>query len=327
MKTVQNIVDANIADLVDVNVSNPGGGQILSYDSTNSEWKNVDDVTVYTWEQWSALTPAQQQAIPKAKITGAPGVEGPINIELIKTLWTNPSPTSAFATQVITFTSDDYDFLLIIYAASTGATSFKKSVICRKDDPTDLEIYYKASESANDLMASRQVLLVQDTDSKLWIQNARVANNSEDNTKCIPIAVYGIKSSVTVDVSGVISDVSTSADKCMMSDGITSVEDAIEEVNGKLTWGAWTDVSNFSKNNDTWTAPSNGFLTIRFSGAGASDVYAYVASNSTVRASIAERNATGGYTLTAITPVHKNEEFTLLTNQTTIQAMFMPIGF
>ena len=64
MKTVQNIVDANIADLVDVNVSNPGGGQILSYDSTNSEWKNVDDVTVYTWEQWSALTPAQQQAIP-----------------------------------------------------------------------------------------------------------------------------------------------------------------------------------------------------------------------------------------------------------------------
>lgn len=326
MKTVQNIVDANIADLVDVNVSNPGGGQILSYDSTNSEWKNVDDVTVYTWEQWSALTPAQQQAIPKAKITGAPGVDGPINVDLMTKLWENSSPTSAFLPQTITLSSTDYDFLLCTYWNSYVRVSMS-SAIANKGESILLD---QADIDTTNGVKTKCRLLTYVTDTSFNVGNGYSSvgsTTSVSNDTIIPYQIYGIKSSVTVDVSGVISDVSTSADKCMMSDGVTSVQDAIEEVNGKLTWGEWTGVSNFSKNNDTWTAPSNGFLTIRFSGAGVSDLYAYVTSNSIIRASIAERNATGGYTFTAITPVHKNEEFTLLTNQTTIQAMFMPIGF
>ena len=41
-------------------------------DSTNGKTVVDDSPEVYTWEQWNALTPAQQQAIPLAKITGAP---------------------------------------------------------------------------------------------------------------------------------------------------------------------------------------------------------------------------------------------------------------
>ena len=106
-----------------------------------------------------------------------------------------------------------------------------------------------------------------------------------------------------------------------------NVQDAIEEVNGKLTWGAWTAVSNFNKNNDKWTAPSNGFLQLGFAEV-ATDYYVYALSGGVNRACISNKGQSGGYTSTALIPVHKNEEFTLLTNQSSgIVARFMPIGF
>ena len=91
------------------------------------------------------------------------------------------------------------------------------------------------------------------------------------------------------------------------------------------SFGAWQNINNFNLNNDTWTAPDDGFLQLSFT-AVATDVYVYAYSAGVNRAAISNKGVTGGYAATAMTPVHKGEQFVLLTNQSSgVTTRFMPI--
>ena len=225
---------------------------ITTDDSTNGKTIVDDSPTEITWTQWNNLTPEQQAAIPKALITDAPGVDGPINVELIKTLWTNPSPTSAFAAQNINLLNDEYDLLIFVGYYSTSYTAWLISSTCNKGHGTILHFSYNGTDFL------RTVTRVSDSSFNIADGQKGYGQTVEiDNTVCVPVAIYGIKTSVTVDVSGVISDVSTSADKCMMSDGVTSVENKITAniFSGEI------DVSSYSSDN-MYTCLSDGYAYI-----------------------------------------------------------------
>ena len=91
-------------------------------------------------------------------------------------------------------------------------------------------------------------------------------------------------------------------------------------------FGTWQAIANFSVNNDTWTAPCDGFLLLRLSGASVTDPYIYAYSGTIQVATVSIKGATGGYTYTNTTPVYKGQTFTLYTNQTSsVYTYFMPI--
>ena len=92
-------------------------------------------------------------------------------------------------------------------------------------------------------------------------------------------------------------------------------------------FGTWEVINNFNANGNTWTAPSDGFLFIKFSLGGASDVYVYASQGALPVATIACKGATGGYSLTTHVPVYEGQSFTMYTNQTSgINSYFMAIG-
>ena len=122
------IEDASGTDLTQRDTLKFVGSLKTTDDSTNGKTIVDDSPIEMTWAAWSALTPEQQAAIPKALITDVPDASGSIPVELIKTLWINSSPTSSFAAQTVTLASDDYDFLLISYRETTGSTNYKANI-------------------------------------------------------------------------------------------------------------------------------------------------------------------------------------------------------
>ena len=73
------------------------------------------------------------------------------------------------------------------------------------------------------------------------------------NDYCIPIAIYGIKTTASVKVSAIASDVNTAADHCMLSDGVTSVEDGMTQYIGD------TLLTTIDTYNASWEATANGW--------------------------------------------------------------------
>ena len=91
----------------------------------------------------------------------------------------------------------------------------------------------------------------------------------------------------------------------------------------------WQSVSNFNLNNDTWTAPSDGFLRINYSLAGSSGVYIYVwdVVTQVYIATISIAAGSGGFTYITTVPVYEGQQLRLVTNQTSnVGAYFMPVG-
>lgn len=141
----------------------------------------------------------------------------PIASENLKLLWENPSPTATFAPQTITLVSDDYDFLLVLYryVSSSGE---QLSKIFVKGSATRLDV--SVPVSAGSRVYNRNIGAVSNT--TLSVDECGYATGTTgyatDNDFCIPAAIYGIyKKSIA----------NTEASKCMLSDGVTSVEDVI----------------------------------------------------------------------------------------------------
>jgi hypothetical protein len=145
-------------------------------------------------------------------------------------LWENPNPTADFAAQTVTLASDDYDFLLFDYAylangkrftsiASKGCDGIINVAIQASDivfgDPMRT-ITYNTATSISISDCSYQA-----------IQNGGAVSTATNNSNLIPIAIYGFKKTITIDTSALIANVSTDASKCILSDGVTSVEDAL----------------------------------------------------------------------------------------------------
>lgn len=198
-------------------------GTIEAY-GTNIINSKGEGYTEITWDDWNALTPAQQQAIPRAMITDVPGVNGAVNAELMKVLWTNPNPGSAFAAQSIELSSSDYDYLL--WSVDYSVNNYSQCFISEKGRGV---LFTVAATSGGAYTTNIQRTVARTSDVQFEVRDCYSQNNNSSrttsNSNFIPIAVYGIKKSISLDISALISNVSTSASKCMLSDG-RSVENA-----------------------------------------------------------------------------------------------------
>ena len=221
------IEDASGTELTQQPVLKFKGGLKATDNSTDSMTEVDDSPTEIEWSVWNTMTDAQKEAIPKALVVNAPGVDGPINIDLMTKLWENSDPSVAFAPTNISLTSSDYDVLLWVFRTYIS-TMREISIISTKGSGTFISI---DEDAPNNKRVTRNRVITRNSDTSFGIANcnSQIEGNASyvTNDSLVPVIVYGIKKSISIDVSAVISDVSTSADKCMLSDGVTSVEDTV----------------------------------------------------------------------------------------------------
>lgn len=204
----------------DANVSNDGTGGATVI-------KNFVDIN---WEEWQEVDDNDDTYY---RVTDAPLVDGNVEVDLMKKLWENPAPTASFVAQNITLDSADYDFLVVFYMYAISIPNVL-SVIAPKGN----NIYLTSATSQTSGAAALDRVITYVSDTSLSVDNGYycIGSNARtlNNTSNIPIAIYGIKQKVTISLSAIISNVSTSASKCMLSDGETSVEDKLADT-GWLT--------------------------------------------------------------------------------------------
>ena len=202
--------------------------KVMRYENGKAITGQVDAPFKVDWSEWQTMTDAQKKG-KKWLIENVPGAEGEIDAELLVPLWTNPSPTAAFAAQDITLSSSDYDFLLVItrYAANTGYIT--SSTIVPKG--RDVLLNY----CLNNVVRNRTMIYVSAT--KYSVGDG-YSNNTTENSVVIPQYIYGFKKSVKIKFDALAKDVSTLASKCMLEDGETSVEDVIPSKS------QWVDITS-----------------------------------------------------------------------------------
>ena len=131
-------------------------------------------------------------------------------------LWENPDPSSTFASQPITLSSSDYDFVLLIGRLINGSAR-DISVIAPKGDSA----YFVFSTYSSGAAHSATRLFTYTDDTHLAVSDASV-DSSTNNAYLIPVAIYGFKKSI--DITAIVSNVSTDARQCMLDDGVTTVQ-------------------------------------------------------------------------------------------------------
>ena len=151
-----------------------------------------------------------------------------VHANMLTKLWENPAPASAFAAQNIQFASNDYDFSLWIMRYSTGDTYTYSESFPKGTDSLIRTTGTTAAAYTN--THQRALTRVSDTEYTVGDNYEQASNNNRavNNIFNYPIAVYGFKKSL--DVTAIVSEVSTDARKCMLSDGVTSVEDALNAI-------------------------------------------------------------------------------------------------
>lgn len=110
-------------------------------------------------------------------------------------LWENPSPTSSFSSQQITFSSDDYDLLLVIANNCIGYSNHSHTSLVV---PKGCSLYFstiETSSSSNISVATRRYSY--NSDNKYTIDDGRKQTQGSsrvtDNTYLVPYKIYGIK--------------------------------------------------------------------------------------------------------------------------------------
>ena len=191
--------------------------------------------TEITYEDWLQLTPYQQEH-GRWDVTGVPGADGTVSIDLMTKLWENPNPSSDFAAQNITLASDDYDLLLIIYIVSTG-NSRKCSELTIKGSGATLSI---AEYSSN--AASCRTRYFTYSSATVYNVSGGYINGTSANNIIIPYQVYGIKLHHTVEMKAIAPSVSTLAENCVFDPTdtdleSTNVEDVIKELEANFQAG------------------------------------------------------------------------------------------
>lgn len=204
-------------------------GADISDDSTNNRTVVDMSYTEIDYEDWLELT-EQEKETGRWDVVGVPGADGTVSFDLMTKLWENPDPTVAFAAQNIDLELTNYDFILTLCRSGISAIT-KKGI--------NYIYLAEAVAAANTEIINRRrlgtITSTGITFNDAYYRAGINASGTLDNSLCVPVFIYGIKTSQTVEIKAIAPEVSTSASKCMMSDGETSVEDAIEEVDDKTT--------------------------------------------------------------------------------------------
>lgn len=202
-------------------------------DNVNGKTIVDDTPTEVTWENWKTFTDEQREGI-KWKITDVPSADGTIDCKIFKSKWSNSAPTSDFAAQDINLIDGDYDFLLAQFKASKNqGQSF--SIIVPKGVN-----FVLAYDDYNSGVRHFERTVTYVSDTKLTI-SAATLNGTSRTDIVIPVEFYGFKKTTSVKISAIAHDVKTDADNCMLSDGVTSVESALNYSETEHVVGTWID--------------------------------------------------------------------------------------
>lgn len=88
----------------------------------------------------------------------------------------------------------------------------------------------------------------------------------------------------------------------------------------------WVQLSGFENNNDTWTAPCDGFISIVLNQNVSTTEYAYIFDGALgmYATTLVIPNGPQGYAYSNSAPVQKNRQYTLQTNVSNVYITFMP---
>lgn len=173
--------------------------------------------TEISYEDWLQLTPYQQEH-GRWDVIGVPGADGKISIDLMTKLWENPDPTQTFAAQDISLANSNYDLLLIIYKRYTSQLATWSTII-NKGASTFISFLAGSDTGYRKISPN--------SDTSYAITDVTSGNSGVTNAYLIPYQIYGIKLHHTVEIKAIAPTVSTLAENCMLSDGVTSVETKI----------------------------------------------------------------------------------------------------
>lgn len=199
----------------------------------------VDKCGPYTeisYEDWLQLTPYQQEH-GRWDVTGVPGADGTISIDLMTKLWENPSPSASFAGQnIIDLPLSDYDFILYVTGDAGGINAVNvRHIIEISGSSATIKYVFRRVFTPN---VSTGVITVSDC------AGFKISDGTEStfNTLNIPIAIYGIKLHHTVEIKAIAPTVSTLAKNSVFNPtgtGLesTNVEAAIKELEANFQDG------------------------------------------------------------------------------------------
>lgn len=191
--------------------------------------------TEITYEDWLQLTPYQQEH-GRWDVTGVPGADGAVSIDLMTKLWENSNPTQSIeADTEFNINTAGYDLVMFTFAYSTSYLQNEKSVIIPQGSSTILT-YTNVNGSAQMI---RGFDYVSDTKYKA---NAGYRNKTIDATVAIPLVAYGIKLHHTVEIKAIAPSVSTLAKNSVFDPTgtdleSTNAEDAIKELEANFQDG------------------------------------------------------------------------------------------
>lgn len=101
-------------------------------------------------------------------------------------LWTNPSPTSDFATQAVSLDLTDYQFLIIDCVWSTQHTSYSTFFLCKQGETASVLL---SNPTNTGVLGTRYVTV---STTGVVISDAKNGTTTSNNV-VIPKKIYGIK--------------------------------------------------------------------------------------------------------------------------------------
>lgn len=105
-------------------------------------------------------------------------------------LWTNPSPTSAFKSQTLTFAGEWSAFLVEVKYTNS---SKKTPSVAYLDVATPPDVIAGGSGPADYIAVSRQIIAVTTNSIEFGSSYASAAYNQPVTTHCVPTRIWGVK--------------------------------------------------------------------------------------------------------------------------------------
>ena len=237
-------------------------------DSINQKTVIDDSAVEISWADWQDMTDAQRETYlaehPKVDVVGFPDADADLQLDFMTKLWENENPSTTFAGQDITLSSDDYDFLLVFYSYFTTVSRIFSRIIPKDTTTSILDLTLHAN-STTQMNVSRNFTKNSDTSYTFGsaesqnVANGGTVSTTTNNDFVIPVAIYGFKKKITVTVDAIAEDVSTLASKCMLPDGETSVAEEIGTLTANAI-GTKVDLSSYTSQSNMYTCPNDGYL-------------------------------------------------------------------
>lgn len=226
------------------NVMRVDGGHIVTGGGAGGNSVEID------WEDWCKLTPEEQET-GDWTIINCPWADGNVSVDLMTKLWENPNPGIDFAGQDLNLDLSGYDLILVITTLNISALT-----INAVGNYINLN---EAAAASSGFVNRRRIASITATgiafDSCYYAVSS--SSGTVNNSLLKPYIIYGIKLTASVKINAIAMDVSTSADKCMMSEN-ESVKDRIDSVYAIET----VTITSYNTLANAYTCPTDGYVRI-----------------------------------------------------------------